>query len=78
MDPNEKVLVNYRIPAGLKLKFDVAARKHGKSATGFVQELMENAVFTDSQFWNALMELAQKHQWIVEQAQLKESQRNIE
>ena len=78
MDLNEKVLMNFRIPRGLKLKFETAAKGHGKSATGFVQQIMEFASFTDPEFFDALMKLAEKHQWIVEQSRLEERRKNVE
>lgn len=78
MNPNEKVLVNYRIPLGLKEKFDIAARKHGKSATGFVQQIMEFVVFISPEFLEKLMELAQVHQDICERCRFEERRRNVE
>jgi predicted DNA-binding protein len=78
MNPNERVLMNFRVPAELRKRFAAAAAGRGRSSTAFAKEMMELAVFTDAEFLEKLMELAQVHQDICERGRLEERRRNVE
>jgi hypothetical protein len=78
MDPNEKIMVNFRVPRRLRDKFAAAAAGRGRSSTAFIREIMELVTSTDAGFFDALVRLAEAHQWAVEQAQLRERRRNIQ
>jgi hypothetical protein len=77
-DPNEKIMMNFRVPRGLRDRFAAAAAGRGRSSTAFIKEIMEVASYTNPHFLEKLMELVQVHQDIVEQRLLKERRRNVE
>jgi len=60
-NPNEKVLVNFRIPLALKNKLEEAARARGKSLTGFAQEAFHLVANVDPAFWPTITDLADMH-----------------
>ena len=77
-DPNERIMMNFRIPRKLRDKFAAVAAGHGRSASSFVREIMETVTSIDAGFWNALMELAAKHQLAIEQCRLEERRRDVQ
>ncbi len=60
-DPNEKVLVNFRIPIELKKRLEEVAKQRGRSLTGFAQEAFHFVANVDAAFWPTITDLAEIH-----------------
>jgi hypothetical protein len=78
MDPNEKIMVNFRVPRRLRDKFAAAAAGRGRSSTAFIKEIMELVTFINPELWEVIVRLVQVHQNIVERCRLEERRRNVE
>jgi hypothetical protein len=58
---NERVLVNFRIPLGLKQRLEKAAKGRGRSLTGFAIEAFQLAANVDPSFWSTITDIAEIH-----------------
>ena len=58
-DPNEKVMVSFQIPSGLKDKSDKAAAALSMSFSPFVRKSLHLCAHFDPAFWSTIEHLAE-------------------
>ncbi len=57
-NPNEKIMMNFRIPSYLVEKLKEVARARGKSLTAFAEEAFELCCSFDESFWKIIKGLS--------------------